>query len=338
MKSKRIFYYDILNISACIGVIALHHNRCVHKFTPSSDWDAALIIEVLFFWAVPIFFMLTGATLMEYRKRYDTKTFFKRRISRTFIPFIIWSIIAGIIQYLVGNIEMPLNIKDIIDLIFNTKILPIYWFFIPLFMLYLSTPIISQLNNVLTIKYIILTAFIFESVIPVLCLLLNIEYNSNFNLPVANGPIIYFLLGYYLSNNEIKQKNEFIIYILAIICLVIRYIMMHHFSYQNNEEWRLLSNYYYFTAVIPACAIFLIGKKILTPSNKKIITITSKISSCSLGIYLIHIFIILALPKLSNVDIYSFTFRIALIPVTYTLSLLIVLLSRKTIIGKYLFP
>lgn len=82
MKSKRIFYYDILNISACIGVIALHHNRCVHKFTPSSDWDAALIIEVLFFWAVPIFFMLTGATLMEYRKRYDTKTFFKRRISR----------------------------------------------------------------------------------------------------------------------------------------------------------------------------------------------------------------------------------------------------------------
>lgn len=334
MDSKRIFYYDILSI----GVIALHHNGCVHHFKPSSDWDAALIIEVLCYWAVPIFFMLTGSTLMEYRKRYDTKIFFKRRISRTFIPFIVWSTIAGIIQYLTGNIQIPLNITDIIDLIFNTKILPIYWFFIPLFMLYLSTPIISQLNNVSIIKYIILTAFIFESVIPVFCILLNIEYNPNLNLPVANGAIIYFLLGYYFSNNEIKQKNEFIIYILAIMCLLIRYLMMHHFSYQNNEEWRGLSNYYYFTAVIPACAIFLIGKKIVTPANKSIIAITSKISSCSLGIYLIHIFIILALRKFFNIDIYSFTLRIVLIPFTYIFSLLIVLIGKKTIIGKYLFP
>ena len=31
-KEKRILYYDLLNISACIAVIALHHNGLVHIF------------------------------------------------------------------------------------------------------------------------------------------------------------------------------------------------------------------------------------------------------------------------------------------------------------------
>ena len=32
-KSKRVLYYDLLNIAACIAVIALHHNGLVHTFT-----------------------------------------------------------------------------------------------------------------------------------------------------------------------------------------------------------------------------------------------------------------------------------------------------------------
>lgn len=52
-----------------------------------------LAIEVLFYWAVPIFFMLTGATLMRYRERYDTKTFLLKRFQRTVIPFLAWSTI-----------------------------------------------------------------------------------------------------------------------------------------------------------------------------------------------------------------------------------------------------
>ncbi|XCB29844.1 hypothetical protein RQN30_11930 [Arcanobacterium hippocoleae] len=39
------------------------------------NWAAALAIETIFFFAVPIFFMLTGATLLRYRDRYDTQTF-----------------------------------------------------------------------------------------------------------------------------------------------------------------------------------------------------------------------------------------------------------------------
>lgn len=91
--SKRVVYFDLLNIGACLCVIFLHCNGMVHTFTRGWNWVLALAIECIFIWAVPVFFMLSGATLMRYRDRYDTRTFFKRRILRTFLPFLIWNLV-----------------------------------------------------------------------------------------------------------------------------------------------------------------------------------------------------------------------------------------------------
>ena len=87
-KPKRYFYMDILNIIAIISVIALHCNGIVHTFSTGRWWKTSLIAEVVFYFAVPIFIMLSGANLMDYRKKYDTKTFFKKRINRVVIPMI----------------------------------------------------------------------------------------------------------------------------------------------------------------------------------------------------------------------------------------------------------
>ena len=59
-KPKRILYYDLLNIAACMAVIALHHNGLVHNFTGDSLWKQCLFAEVAFYWAVPVFLMLSG--------------------------------------------------------------------------------------------------------------------------------------------------------------------------------------------------------------------------------------------------------------------------------------
>lgn len=83
-KNNHIFYLDILNIFACFAVLMLHHNGIVHTYNVfTAPWKEALIFEVIFYWAVPVFFMITGATLLNYRKRYSTKAFFQKRILRT---------------------------------------------------------------------------------------------------------------------------------------------------------------------------------------------------------------------------------------------------------------
>lgn len=79
-ENKRILYFDVLNIMACFCVILMHHNGIVHFFSDTMQWKQALIVEVVAYWAVPVFFMLTGATLLDYSERYDTKTFFKKRV------------------------------------------------------------------------------------------------------------------------------------------------------------------------------------------------------------------------------------------------------------------
>ena len=64
MQKKRVLYFDVLNILACIAVISLHHNGVVHTYSNSWTWKTALIVETGAYWAVPVFLMLSGATLM----------------------------------------------------------------------------------------------------------------------------------------------------------------------------------------------------------------------------------------------------------------------------------
>ena len=90
-SQSRILYFDVLNIAACIAVIFLHHNGIVHSFTNTLAWRESLIAECAFYWAVPIFLMLSGANLLNYREKYSTKVFFKKRIIRTVIPWLFWS-------------------------------------------------------------------------------------------------------------------------------------------------------------------------------------------------------------------------------------------------------
>lgn len=46
------------------------------------------VIESVMYFAVPCFFMISGANLMDYRKRYGTKTFLIKRTKKTIIPYI----------------------------------------------------------------------------------------------------------------------------------------------------------------------------------------------------------------------------------------------------------
>lgn len=67
---------DVMNIAACVAVVALHVNGGIWGFARNLNWAMMLITECVCYWAVPVFFMITGATLLDYRLRYSTKVFF----------------------------------------------------------------------------------------------------------------------------------------------------------------------------------------------------------------------------------------------------------------------
>ena len=121
--SKRVVYYDILNILACIAVLFLHCNGSVHVFSNTRLWKECLVIEVICYFAVPIFIMISGATLLKYRERYTTKQYFIKRIERVVIPWVIWSLIL----YIINNKNF--NVLNFTNKFLYEKIESVYWFF-----------------------------------------------------------------------------------------------------------------------------------------------------------------------------------------------------------------
>ena len=147
-KPQHFNYITFVNVIAALAVLLIHLNSW-YAFSYGPRWAAANALHSILMCAVPLFFMISGATLIDYRKRYDTKTYFKKRFLKTLIPFIFWSIIAALAHrfWLRDHPMSDYQFPDLINRIFDTRFIPIFWFFIPLFALYLIIPILSAIDE-----------------------------------------------------------------------------------------------------------------------------------------------------------------------------------------------
>lgn len=56
----------------------MHCNGIAHQYSDTAAWRQSMVIETIAYWAVPVYFMISGATLLDYRDKYLTRVFFKR--------------------------------------------------------------------------------------------------------------------------------------------------------------------------------------------------------------------------------------------------------------------
>lgn len=336
----RILYYDILNIMATLGVTFLHCNSLAHSYSNTLAWYQALFIEVAVYWPVPIFFMLSGATLIGYRKRYTTKDFFKKRIIRTFIPFIIWSLIATV-EYRLN----PLNtgFRIFIDSIFNTSIQGVYWFFIPLFSIYLAIPVLSLLKEHRnTLWYLAASTFLLTSLLPPLFNYLRLTWNYSLQMPMAGGYLLFVILGYLFSTQDLTRNQRIGIYILGISGAVLRYGMTVYLSVRDGIINKLFFSYTEYHSVFLAIAVFIFIKNSTfiksLENNEKVTKIISTLSGCSFGVYLMHIFIRDYLYRVLPASFLDFKMRLLGPFIIYSIGVIITFILKKIPILKHIVP
>ncbi len=342
-----IIAFDLINIAACISVIILHVNGAFW-YGPSYDfWKSTVFAETAFYWAVPAFFMLSGATLMDYRTRYTTAEYFKKRFSKTLIPFLIWSIISIPWAVFITHQINFLNIstwQGVVNTIINTEAMPIYWFFLPLFVIYLSIPALSAIpehNRKSAFGYIIVCAFILDSFLPTVASLFGVSISSELRFPLNGGEYILFvLLGYYISTFPISKKARFVTYLAGILGWASRYFYTLIRSVPLGEIDRGLTGYTKFPSVLLAVAVFVwffyFDWSFLNKPN--IIKLIRKVSGASFGVYLVHNFILMGLVIAFKIPMGSLTWRVLGIPTVYCISLIIVLVGKKIPVIKKMFP
>ena len=345
MKGQRVLYFDVLNVVSCFSVVCLHSNGYVHEYVKDGYWWLRVLIEVLCFFAVPVFFMLTGATLMEYRKKYSTKIYLEKRLQKAFLPFLFWSVIF-LLFHLIISIRSgndPLSLKDVFEALVTGKIpYTNYWFFIPLFLLYAFLPFLSRIVEKVNAKSLLSLCamlFLFQFLIPTIYQLIGID--ASYNLPIG-GFFVYARLGYYLSQTPWEENNRvfYIVCVLAIIFLIIRYCLI----YFPGEKMPIAFSYFGMYALFPSIALFMMIKKSFSyreqhdydGGNKFLYMNWSFLAKKSYGVFLIHTFIISNL--LRFIELKSVFFIPISIVCAYFGSVLIVHLMHSNRLMKYMVP
>ncbi len=336
MGKKRILYFDVLNVLACFCVILLHHNGIVHTFTKSLAWSQALVVEVIAYWAVPIFFMISGATLMNYRERMSTKEFLIKRFCRVGIPWIVASIF--IIYWRVWEQEYwlgPLTIKRFLEILLFNKQESTYWFFIPMLMIYLCIPALSVVAyNKNVMWYMFLIGFCTISLFPILGKWFQIPYSSALQFPLLGGGgyLIFTILGYLLEYENLSKKKRYFIYISGIIGAIIRYSYTFISSYNKGEVDKILFEYVAFPSVMLAAAVFVFAKYHTWEryiESEKWQHKLKILSSYSFGIYLIHKIVMYYYETYLHFDKYSLKWRLIMPFVTYITCAIIIFIGKQ---------
>ena len=331
--------FDVMNILACISVVALHQNALVHSYAQGAGWIQSLFVECFFYWSVPIFMMLSGANLLAYRDRYDTKTFLKKRLLRAVFPWFFWSVVFLVLRVRMGEYKLePVTVKTVSDAILNNKNMTVYWFFPSLFSCYLAMPVLTSLrNNRKALWYIVAICFVFYSLRPALRAWQD-QLRWNIDIPFGPSMLIFVVLGYLFTTKPPEKKERIILYILGAAGVLFRFVYTLIRSEQAGATDTSIKGYALFHSVFFACAVFILLSRI--PWSRLLPAWLKKrlpgISACSLGVYLIHWIVMMFEKRLLGIGNNDWIWRILFIPVTYLVSLGIVALIRKIPGGKWL--
>lgn len=297
-----------------------------------------MLVEAGCYWAVPVFLMLSGANLMTYRNKYTTRQYFIKRFTRTVIPFIVWSLINAV-EKKINPLEI--GIRVFLGRLFCSSIENVYWFFIPLFAVYLSMPVLSLLkDNKRILWYMAGGSFILHSVLPQVFGYLNISYNNNLSMLTVAGMLLFPIAGYLFSVTDFNKIQRAVIYTLAILGLALRYFGTWYLSSKDGTLNQTFYGYMGYWSVILACGVFTLFKY-FKPFQKlaempRVCKIISIVSGCSFGVYLTHMIILRALLRLIGSSCWEWRLLVPFL--IYTLAVAFTLILKKMPVLKNIVP
>lgn len=335
---KRVLYYDVLNILATFGVIMLHNNGLAHTYSNSLGWYQALAVEVGYYWPVPVFFMLTGATLMGYRSRYTTKDFFVKRLLRTGVPFVVWTLINAVYK---GINPLEIGWRTFFNRCFLTSVENVYWFFIPLFSVYLALPVLSLLKDHRRVLwYMAGGAFVLSSLLPPLFGYAKLSWNGNLSMLTMGGYLLYVVLGYLLATEELSKKQRGAIYALGLFGVALRYGMTVWLSMRGGVINKTFFSYTQYYAVFLAVAVFVWLRYAKLPQrwaeHPRLVKVIQTVSSCSFGVYLMHMIVHRELAKVLPTACWEWRLLVPFL--IYGIALGATAVLKKIPVLRYLVP
>ena len=344
--SKRIFYFDELRALAIIGIVFCHASVAfVLSGVSKSDFYISAFFDCFRDFSIPIFVMLSGALLIG--KNDSFKVFFKKRLSRIFIPFLFWVIIY--IIYSSAYITHGFNLSSAIDIFFGTSstLGVAFWFIWMIIIAYFGIFVINKLMQFNANVINILTVFAFIYILICQFSLFD-PYSSKIIYFVSF--IAYVLIGYFISSNDYLERkisaNKLVIITLMLsIGSYLAYIFSFVVPMSVSHGQFITLSYFNIPILFISVNVFLffkfLSKSKYSLKNNKIKKAISTISMYSFGIYLAH-YVILHSLRMNIAKIIDFTSQSPLIWIplfviltTFISLIILVILDKIPILNKF---
>ena len=294
---NRIFYLDELRALAIIFVILIHVSKWFAEVeTPHSlFWCFSSSLAAFGNIGVPLFLMISGALLLN--REFEFKSFFKKRFSRIFIPFVFWILIIIIFKFTVMRYDF--NLENIFIIIFKDGFV---WFVWMIMGIYLFYPVVNSYikeHSIRGCEYF-LAIWFFTLVLQTL----NCYPIPNLELSYFAGYLGYFIFGYYLANKDFKFENKY----MMLLGIIIFFVSLVSYLYCIYWQIDLPNHYFTIFPMLEALGLFLLFKnwENYSQNNENKPSFLNKcyenlknsifgkvilsISICSYGIFLTHYF------------------------------------------------
>lgn len=323
---KHVVWLDVVRLVAMFTVV------CCHSADPFNFYPGeppANIDEIKFWGAaygaflrpcVPLFVMITGALLLPVRG--EISAFYKKRISRVFWPFLIWSVIYNLFPWFTGLLglnpeiildffpysgeeaarqSLNVSLGYIAEMPLNFSLLDVHmWYIYLLIGLYLYLPIFSAWVEKASekAKLWFLVAWGITGLLPYYQFVSpyiwgGCAWNSFNMLYYFAGFNGYLLLGHYLRNHDWSWSKT----LSVCIPMFLAGYMVTFFGFRHmtalpqctDEMLELFFTYNSLNVIMMTIPFFLIAKKVKVRSEL-IQRMLANLTVCGFGIYMIHYF------------------------------------------------
>lgn len=319
-QSGRIVWLDFLKVIAIFMMLAVH---CTDNVTPAERSEPWYNMWGSFYGsfmrpAIPLFVMVTGALLLPVKA--DMGTFYKKRLMRLVIPFLMWSVVYNLFPWVTGLLGLPAGIinaffawaepsQQFADAWHNICMIPFrfswfavqMWYVYLLIGLYLYLPFFSAWVRQSTLKeqHIFLSLWFVSLFIPYLREYLTKdlwgvcswnEFGMLYYFAGFNG---YLLLGHYLASRPLQWswgKTLGIGGTLFLIGYCITFFGFKNITAVPGQPESLVELFYTYCSpnvLFMSLPLFIIVQKIQFRSPILCNSIV-RISTCTFGIWMSH--------------------------------------------------
>lgn len=283
VANNRVHGLDFIRIAACYLVILLHV-ACQGFYSFSDYWRICVAYDSFARMCVPLFFILSGYLLLN-GKPLPLSAFYKRRLSRILIPFIIvlaiyfsykkWTTSEFLYRVISGRVDFHL------------------WFVYSIIGIYFVLPVFQ---NIFTTKdgKSVAKSYVLLWFISSVCYYtaqryfgweLNVFATFNFNY--FFGYLGYFFIGGLLRDYTFNIKERLVAITVTLVATYLIYRFTISYSLQLNKPNELFFEYITVFVAIQAISFFIAMKD----CTKRIARVEF-ISNHTYWIYLIHVMVL----------------------------------------------